>query len=137
VELAKSKISSPTGGSSALRENAVVQSQVGVAQTELASARVFLMHALDEIWDEAVSSAVSLDKRIQLRMAESQATQMAKHVVDTAYHGAGATAIFQSNPFERRFRDLHTVLQQVQAHYSVFEIIGKHFLDMGVTSRLV
>jgi hypothetical protein len=33
--------------------------------------------------------------------------------------------------------DLHTVLQQVQAHYSVFEIIGKHFLDMGVTSRLV
>ena len=138
VELAKSKISSPTGGSGALRENAVVQSQVGVAQTELASARVYLMHALDEIWEEAASNgAVSLDKRLQLRMAESQATQTAKHVVDTAYHGAGATAIFQSNPFERRFRDLHTVLQQVQAHYSVFEIIGKHFLGMGVTSRLV
>jgi alkylation response protein AidB-like acyl-CoA dehydrogenase len=137
VELAKSKISSPTGGSGALRENAVVQSQVGVAQTELASARVYLMQALDEIWDEAVSGAVSLDKRVQLRMAESHATQMAKHVVDIAYHGAGATAIFQSNPFERRFRDLHTVLQQVQAHYSVFEIIGKHFLDLGVTSRLV
>jgi len=138
VELAKSKIATPTGGSGVLRENAVVQSQVGVAQTQLASARVFLMQALDEIWEEAVTNgAPSLDKRIQLRMAESHATQMAKQVVDIAYHGAGATAIFESNPFERRFRDLHTVTQQVQAHYSVFEIIGQHFLDMGVTSRLV
>jgi alkylation response protein AidB-like acyl-CoA dehydrogenase len=137
VELAKTKVPAPTGGSTVLRDNAVVQSQIGVAQTQLASARVFLMHALDEIWAEAVDGAVSLERRIQLRMAESQATQTAKQVVDTAYHGAGATAIFQSNPFERRFRDVHTVLQQVQAHYSVFEVIGKHFLDMGVTSRLV
>jgi len=138
VELAQTKIPSPTGGSGVLRDNAVVQSQVGLAQTQLASARVFLMHAMQEIWDEAVTAgAVSLDKRMQLRMAESHATQMARQVMDIAYHGAGATAIFEANPFERRFRDLHTVTQQVQAHFSVFEVIGRHFLGLGVTSRLV
>jgi alkylation response protein AidB-like acyl-CoA dehydrogenase len=138
VELAKTKIPAPTGGSNVLRDNAVIQSQVGVAQTQLASARVFLMHALDEIWEEAATGgALSLERRIQLRMAESHATQMAKQVMDIAYHSSGATAIFASNPFERRFRDLHTVLQQVQAHYSVFEVIGKHFLGLGVTSRLI
>jgi alkylation response protein AidB-like acyl-CoA dehydrogenase len=138
VELAQSKMPAPTGGSTVLRENAVVQSQVGVAQTQLAAARVFLMHALEDIWNEAVATgAVSLEKRVTMRMAEINATQMARQVVDAAYHGAGATAIFESNPFERRFRDMHTVSQQVQAHFSVYEVIGKHFLRLPLTSRLI
>jgi len=138
VELARTKVPAPTGGSTVLRDNAVIQSQVGVAQTQLAGARVFLMHALEDIWQEAVATgAVSLDKRVAMRMAEMNATQMARQVVDTAYHAAGATAIFEANPFERRFRDLHTVSQQVQAHYSVFEVIGKHFLGLPLTSRLI
>jgi alkylation response protein AidB-like acyl-CoA dehydrogenase len=138
VELAKTKVPAPTGGSTVLRDNAVVQSQVGLAQTQLAAARAFLLHAMQDIWNEAVNTgAVSLDRRIALRMSESHATQMAKQVMDTAYHGAGATAIFEANPFERRFRDLHTVTQQVQAHFSVFEVIGKHFLGLGVQSRLI
>jgi alkylation response protein AidB-like acyl-CoA dehydrogenase len=138
VGLAETKVPAPTGGSTVLRDNAVVQSQVGVAQTQLASARVFLRHAMRESWDEAVKTgAVSLEKRVTMRMAEMHATQMARQVVDTAYHAAGATAIFEANPFERRFRDLHTVTQQVQAHFSVFEVIGKHFLGLPLTSRLI
>ena len=138
VELAKQKTPAMTGGGGVLRDNAVIQSQVGVAETQLASARMFLMQSAREIWDEAASAgAVSLEKRLQLRMSESHATQMAKAVMDIAYHSSGATAIFEGNPFERRFRDLHTVLQQVQAHYSVFEVIGKSFLGFPVVSRLV
>jgi len=138
IELAQTKVPAPTGGSTVLRENAVVQSQVGLAQTQLAAARVFLMHALEDIWNEAVSTgAVSLEKRVTMRMAEMNATQTARQVVDTAYHAAGATAIFEANPFERRFRDMHTVSQQVQAHFSVFEVIGKHFLRLSLTSRLI
>ena len=30
-------------------------------------------------------------------------------IVDTAYHMAGATAVFSANAFERRFRDMHTI----------------------------
>lgn len=138
VDLAQTKVPAPTGGSTVLRDNAVVQSQVGVAQTQLASARAFLFHAMQEIWDEAMTTAaVSLEKRVTMRMAEMHATQMARQVVDTAYHAAGATAIFEANRFERRFRDLHTVSQQVQAHFSVFEVIGKHFLGLPLTSRLI
>jgi alkylation response protein AidB-like acyl-CoA dehydrogenase len=138
VELAQTKVPAPTGGSTVLRENAVVQSQVGVAQTQLASARAFLLQASQDIWQEAVSTgAISLDRRVAFRMSMSHATQMARQVVDTAYHAAGASAIFESNPFERRFRDLHTVTQQVQAHFSVFEVIGKHFLGLPLTSRLI
>jgi alkylation response protein AidB-like acyl-CoA dehydrogenase len=138
VELAKSKIPAPTGGSKLLRDNSVVQANVGLAQAQLASARTFLLHALQEIWDEAVETgSVSLALRVQMRTASAHAAYLARRVVDTAYHGAGATAIFVSNPFERRFRDVHTVSQQVQAHFSVFEVIGQHFLDLPVASRLI
>jgi Acyl-CoA dehydrogenase, C-terminal domain len=51
------------------------------------------------------------------------------------YHAAGATAIFESNPFERRFRDAHAVSQQVQSHFSVFEATGRYFLGLPPGTR--
>jgi alkylation response protein AidB-like acyl-CoA dehydrogenase len=138
IELAKTKIPAPTGGDKLLRDNGAVQANIGLAQSQLATARVFLLHALAEVWDEAIDTGdVSFDGRVQMRMAAAHAAYLARQVVDTAYHGAGATAIFESNPFERRFRDVHTVSQQVQAHFSVFEVIGQHFLGLPVTSRLI
>jgi alkylation response protein AidB-like acyl-CoA dehydrogenase len=136
IELAKTK--TPTGGKAVLRDNAVIQSQVGLAQAQLASSRVFLLHALDQIWEDACrTGALSVERRVQLRMASSHAIHQAKLVVDAAYHSAGATAIFESNPFERRFRDIHTLSQQVQGHFSVFEAIGQHFLGLPLHPRLI
>ncbi len=51
-------------------------------------------------------------------------------VVDTAYHAAGATAIFAANPFERRFRDIHTVSQQLQGRQEHFETVGQFLLGL-------
>ncbi len=49
-------------------------------------------------------------------------------MVDTAYHMAGATAVFRSNPFERRFRDMHAIAQQIQARDTHYEDVGKAIL---------
>ena len=136
VELARGK--TPTGGKSLLRDNAVIQSQVGFAQSQLEAARVFLLDALDEMWQAACQTgSMSIEQRVRLRMASAFASQQARQVVDTAYHAAGATAIFESNPFERRFRDVNTVSQQVQSHASVFEAIGQHFLGLPLHPRLI
>ena len=135
VDLAKSK--TPYGSKILLRDNAVIQSQIGLAQSQLASARVFLHHALAEIWKGAQAGEITVEQRIQLRMASTHATHQAKQVVDAAYHAAGATAIFESNPFERRFRDIHTVSQQVQAHFSVFEAVGQYYVGLPLHPRLI
>jgi len=135
VALAQAK--TPTGGTSPLRDSAVIQSQVGVAEAQLAAARVFFLRALEEIWQAACSGAIAIDHRVQLRMASIHASQQARQVTDAAYHAAGATAIFESNPFERRFRDMHAVSQQVQSHFSVYEAIGRHFLGLPLNSRLI
>ena len=71
---------------------------------------------------------VPTEHRMKIRQAATYAIHQAKEVVDVAYHEAGATAIFDANPFERRFRDVNTVTQQVQGRRSHFETVGMHLL---------
>jgi hypothetical protein len=52
-------------------------------------------------------------------------------VVDAAYHMAGATAVFNANGFERRFRDMHAINQQLQARDTHYEDVGKAILSAG------
>ena len=57
-------------------------------------------------------------------MASTHAIHKAREAVDFAYNAAGATAIFDSHPLERRFRDIHTVTQQLQGRLRHFETVG-------------
>jgi indole-3-acetate monooxygenase len=127
----------PMGQTSVLRDNPVIQSQVGVAQSQLAAARAFFIAAWEEIWQAAQSGAVTTDQRVRLRMASSNASHTARQVAETIYLAAGATAIFESNGFERRFRDMHAVSQQSQSQFSIYEAIGRHFLGLPHGSRLI
>ena len=42
---------------------------------------------------------------------------------------AGATAIFTANPFERRFRDIHAIAQQIQGRDTHYEDAGRAMLS--------
>jgi alkylation response protein AidB-like acyl-CoA dehydrogenase len=129
VELARDKI--PRGARHTLRDNNVVQSQVAQAEAKLGAARAFLFGALADITAEvARTRRLSLDQRMTIRLAATFAIHQAMAVVDTAYHAAGATAIFTTNPFERRFRDIHTVSQQLQGRAEHFETVGQYLLGL-------
>ena len=69
-------------------------------------------------------------RRIQLALAGSE-------VGDWAYAEAGATAIFEAQPFERRFRDLHAAGQQVQGRASHLEEVGRHLLGLPPNLRFL
>jgi alkylation response protein AidB-like acyl-CoA dehydrogenase len=135
VELAKGK--APTGKQTVLRDNAVVQSQIGLAESQLCAARVFLSHAMREMWQGAQQGNITTEQRVALRMASAHASQQAKQVVDLAHYAAGGTAIFENNAFERRFRDMHAVSQQAQAHFSMFEVLGQYFLGLPIHPRYI
>jgi alkylation response protein AidB-like acyl-CoA dehydrogenase len=128
IDLARNK--RPRGAETALRENAVIQSEISVAEARLRSARGFLLQTLREIWDGASADELTLDQRIMVRLASTYAIHEACDVVDMAYHGAGSTAIAENGPFERRFRDVHAVSQQAQGRRSHFETVGRHLLGL-------
>lgn len=129
VDLARTK--TPRGFRAKLRESAVIQARVAQAEARIRSARLFLLTSLAEIWQAAGGAdRVTLEQRILIRMAASHAIREAAEVVDSVYHAAGATAIFASNAFERRFRDMHTVTQQLQGRLDHFEMVGRFLLGL-------
>ena len=123
-ELATEK--TPRGARQRLCENQVIQSQRAQAEARVSSARAYLLSGLVEIW-EAVgeSGELSLEQNTTIRLASTWAIDQAREVVNTLYHSAGATAIFDNRPFERRFRDMHTASQQVQGRQTHYETIGR------------
>jgi indole-3-acetate monooxygenase len=129
IELARDKV--PFRGQRALRENNVIQSQVAQAEARLRSAHAFLYQSLEEITEEvARTDGLTLDQRMTIRLASTFAIHQSISIVDTAYHAAGSTAIFEENPFERRFRDIHTVSQQLQGRQEHFETVGQYLLGL-------
>ncbi len=128
VDVARNKV--PRGMKSVIRDNAVVQSGAAQAEVRVRAARVFLVQSAQQIWNEVSQpdGALAVDHRMTLRMASTHAIHTARDAVDFAYNAAGTTAIFESHPLERRFRDMHTVTQQVQGRLSHFETVGAYLL---------
>jgi hypothetical protein len=92
---------------------------------------VYLHSTLEEIWGAVGrSGTLGLDQRVKIRLAASHAIAQAREVADFAYHAAGGTAVFTANAFERRFRDIHTVSQQLQGRDDHFESVGKFLLGL-------
>jgi alkylation response protein AidB-like acyl-CoA dehydrogenase len=131
VELAGVKTPRLQKSGARLRENHTVQGQVGFAEARLGAARLYLLDALERVWDEVErSGAVTVEQRMLIRLASTYAIAAAREVGDMAYHGAGALAVLAANAFERRFRDLHAVTQQVQARQQHFETVGQFILGL-------
>jgi indole-3-acetate monooxygenase len=124
TELATEKV--PRGARQRLCENQVIQSQRAQAEARLSSARAYLLSGLAETW-EAVGETgeLSLEQNTKIRLASTWAIDQAREVINTLYHSAGATAIFDNRPFERRFRDMHTASQQAQGRQAHYETIGR------------
>jgi indole-3-acetate monooxygenase len=135
IDLARDKI--PRGAKRTLRDNNVIHAQVAQSEAKISAARAFLLRSLNEIWYEAGRSGrLSLDHHMTIRLASTWAIHQAREAVDTLYHAAGATAIFEDNPFERRFRDIHTVVQQYQGRQTHFETVGQVLLGLGPESTM-
>jgi alkylation response protein AidB-like acyl-CoA dehydrogenase len=124
----------PQNWSTLLRANTLVQNQYAMMEAELRAARGYLFQSVRDAWDTVAAGAPepTLAHRIDIRLAASHASQAARKVVDYAYSSAGATAIFTTNPFERRFRDMHAVSQQIQASPAQFTNAGQVLLGIDL-----
>jgi indole-3-acetate monooxygenase len=127
IDLAKGKV--PRGNIKPIKDNAVVQSGLAQAEANLRAARALLLQSMAEIWKHlCAGNMITVDQRLTVRLASTNAIHKGREAVDFAYNAAGATAIFDNHPLERRFRDIHTVTQQLQGRSSHFETVGAWML---------
>lgn len=114
-----------------MKHNNVVQANIGRGEARLRAVRAYLFSTLAEVWRELeAGKPLTTDHRLALRLASTWTIHQSAEVVDAAYHMAGATAVFHAQPFERRFRDIHAIAQQIQARDIHYESVGQILLGL-------
>jgi alkylation response protein AidB-like acyl-CoA dehydrogenase len=112
-----------------LADSNVIQAEVARSEARLGAARAYLIDTVDSIYARADDIApIDVAARARVRLAAAHAITNAVAVADYTYKAAGVDAIFPGSPFERRFRDIHTVSQQIQSRDVHYETCGQVLL---------
>jgi alkylation response protein AidB-like acyl-CoA dehydrogenase len=134
IALAKEK--SPSSANRPLRDDTWIHARVAQADAKISAASAWLNQLLRDAWRECSTiGQVSFPLRVKIRTACTHQINEARDVVDMIYSEAGATAIFRSNPFEQRFRDMHTVSQQVQGSIARMQSVGQYYVGSSPQLR--
>jgi alkylation response protein AidB-like acyl-CoA dehydrogenase len=131
AELAGAK--SPRSMRGLLRDQPMVQADVGLAEAQLRAGRALLTETVRETWATVSSGAtVTLDQRAALRIAATHTIRLAIEVIDALYNAAGATAIYEEHPLQRCFQDIHVISQHIQSRRAHYELVGRHWLGLPI-----
>jgi alkylation response protein AidB-like acyl-CoA dehydrogenase len=120
----------PRGYKTAMRNSAVVQTDVAELEARLRATRFYLFATMEAAWRVAQQGELSTEHRIAIRLATTHCIREARKIAGNAYNAAGATSVFSNNPFERRLRDINSVSQQIQGRRTHFETVGKYLLGV-------
>lgn len=129
IEIAKTKVEML--GDDTLRDLSTTQRTVGEAEAIWGAAKAYLRETTADMWKSACKNrSLTYEERIRLRLAGTHGIRCAGEVVDIAYTLGGSGSIFAHSPVQRRFRDVHTITQQIQGRLSHYDTAGQFFLGL-------
>jgi alkylation response protein AidB-like acyl-CoA dehydrogenase len=118
------------GSTRTLSERPATQAAVATAESALGAARALYYEAIETAWQASQGDeGVSVEARNHLRLAATHAARTSADVVRNMYDLAGGTAIYDSSPLQRRFRDAYTATAHFQVNEASRELPGRLLLD--------
>jgi indole-3-acetate monooxygenase len=128
-ELASTK--SSTMSTALLRDRPLVQARIAEAEAILSAARAYVRAAVGDLWMRAGRGDSDLDAAIvQARLAITHGMREAARSVDIVFHAAGTNAVYERNPLERHFRNIHVAIQHAAGLPAHMEAAGKALLGL-------
>jgi alkylation response protein AidB-like acyl-CoA dehydrogenase len=122
---------SSTGSAVVLRDRPFVQARLAEAEAILNAARAYVIDSVGTAWAAARNDAPDPSHAIaQARLAITHGMHEAVRSVDLVFHAAGTNAIYNRNPLERYFRDIHVVVQHNAAFPAHYESAGKVLMGL-------
>lgn len=126
VELATKKAPRNLGR---MADSPTVQAEVARTEARLGAARAYLLEIMADLYARAGPEApMDIPARARVRLGCTHAIHAAIETADMVFKAAGVDAIFPGSPFERRFRDMHTLSQQIQSRGAHYEAVGQILL---------
>lgn len=115
----------PDGSRRTLAERATVQAELAQAEANVRSARSFVAEAVAGCWAAAAGGPIGDEDKRLLRLAANNAVLRSTEAVDLCYRAAGGTAVYQSSPLQRIFRDAHVATQHAMTAPRMLEPLGR------------
>jgi alkylation response protein AidB-like acyl-CoA dehydrogenase len=129
VSLAGAK--TPTGSSRTLAQRATAQAETARAEAALRAARAGLYEAIGLAWDAAVAGGeMPVAERAGLRLAATHAAAVGAEVTLSAYRLGGGSAIYDTSPLQRRFRDANVATAHMLVAPATWELTGRLLLGL-------
>ncbi len=108
-----------------LADSPTVQAEVARTEARLGAARAYLLDIVGTLYERARPEApMDIPDRARVRLGCTHAIHTAIETADFVYKACGVDGIFPGSPFERRFRDMHTLSQQIQSRSAHYEAVG-------------
>jgi alkylation response protein AidB-like acyl-CoA dehydrogenase len=96
-----------------LAEDPMVQVRYLRAANSLRAARLLVFDAIEQAWDEAATGTPSPQVRARLAGAVQHAQRVCTEVVEWVLHTSGGSAIYDSSPLQRCWRDINAAGQHI------------------------
>jgi alkylation response protein AidB-like acyl-CoA dehydrogenase len=113
-----------------LADDSAIQVDLARAEADLRAARTLVLDAFDRAWDTLQERENSLEERTRMTMAVVAAMRLCTGAVDVAFQRAGGSALYDTNPLQRCFRDIHAAGQHIVFSHETWKRIGKSLLGI-------
>jgi alkylation response protein AidB-like acyl-CoA dehydrogenase len=114
-----------------LRDRALVQTRVAEAEAMVRAARAYILSAVSAAWEAIANGAADPSRDIaQARLAMTHGMHEAVRATTLVFHAAGTNAVYEKNPLERYFRDVHVAVQHLVGRPENIEDAGKALLGL-------
>jgi alkylation response protein AidB-like acyl-CoA dehydrogenase len=121
----------PTGSRRTLAERPATQAEIARAEAKLRGARALLLESVDQAWARAAGDGeVPVDERAALRVASTHAASTGAEVVAAAYGLGGGSAVYETTPLARRFRDVNVATHHMLVAPATWELTGRVLLGL-------
>jgi indole-3-acetate monooxygenase len=115
---------------SALPTQPYVQFALGKAEIELAAARAYGIQLTANLYEETQDGQTpSPARQAEARAASTYLTEIAQRATMAAFQSVGGTALFESNPLQRCFRDIAAAAQHFAVTQSAYRTLGQFKLN--------
>jgi alkylation response protein AidB-like acyl-CoA dehydrogenase len=134
--LAGTKIASRSRQS--IRDDAILQANLGRAEALVRSGRAYIYEALGEAW-EAVKAGqdLTIAQRAALWLAGTHAATSAKEAVELMFNAGGSASPYTGSGLERCVRDIHAAAQHIILTAANYQMVGQAFLGVDMRSTLL
>jgi alkylation response protein AidB-like acyl-CoA dehydrogenase len=116
-----------------MAESQLFQYRVGQAEMTLRSVRALLAEESQKVWSNAVAgNALIPNEQIRVVGTAAWVAHTAASIVDACYTAGGGTALYDSSPLQRCFRDIHTLTQHAAVAEGSISRAGAVLLGQNV-----